>query len=485
MLLRSLRRTAHRWWTLAAVSLTQLLIVLDGTIVNIALPSAQADLGISDAVRPWVVTAYALPFGAFLLLGGRIADYWGRRRAYLLGLALFGAGSAWGGLAQDGGSLLAARGLQGTAAALMAPAALAFVTISFPDGQERNRAFAIFGSLAGAGSALGMLLGGVLTEFFSWRWCLLVNVPLVALGLVAGWVLLAESRAAGTRGYDVAGAVTATGGFASLVYGLTLAEGAWAAPATLGFLVLGGVLLGAFVLVERRASHPLLPLRVLADRTRAAAFAVQALVGAVGVGAMVYLALHLQVVLGLAPLPAGLGTLPFTASLMATVPQSIRLLDRFGPRPQMVVGPLVAAAGLLLLSRVTADGGYLAQVLPGVVLFGVGMGLTVVPLNNLALHGISPDDAGVASATTTATNQLGGSIGLAGLTAAYVGAASAAGGGAVGVVAGHRLVFALGAAIFVASALVALGLLRGQGPQRRGAEAAGLAVGAPAVSGGH
>jgi EmrB/QacA subfamily drug resistance transporter len=466
---------SHRWWTLAAVSLTQLLIVLDSTIVNIALPSAQADLAISDAARQWVVTAYALPFGAFLLLGGRIADYWGRRRTYLLGLAVFGAGSAWGGLAQEPGSLLAARGVQGLAAALMAPAALAFVTLSFPDGRERSRAFAVFGSLAGVGSALGMVLGGLLTELLSWRWCLLVNVPLVVVGLVAGAVLLPESRAGGGRGYDVAGALTATGGFACVVYGLTLAEHSWTAPATVGLLGLGAVLLVAFVLVERRATEPLLPLRVIVHRTRGAAFAVQALLGAVGVGAMVYLALHLQVVLGLAPLPAGLGTLPFTAALMATVPTSIRLLDRFGPRLQMVVGPLVAATGLLLLSRVTVDGGYLPEVLPGVVLFGVGMGLTVVPLNNLALHGIAPDDAGVASATTTATNQLGASIGLAVLTAAYVGSAGApaAGGALSAVVAGHRTVFALGAVLFGAAAAVASGLLpRATSTAQQGAEQA-------------
>jgi MFS family permease len=324
-----------------------------------------------------------------------------------------------------------------------------------------------------------MLLGGVLTEFLSWRWCLLINVPLVIGGVVAGWILLHESRAEGDRRYDVLGALTATLGFAALVYGLTLAEHSWTAPATLGCVTAGLVLIAAFVLVERRASHPLLPLRVLADRTRATAFLVQTLLGAVGVGAMVYLTFHLQLVLGLAPLPAGLGTLPFTVALMSTVPLAVRMIDRVGPRRQMIVGPLISAAGLLLLTRVSLDGSYWAEILPGVVLMGVGMGLTVVPLNNLALYRVAPHDAGVASATVTATNQLGGSIGLAALTAIYVAAAarvgdaggSGAGAGAGagsggasavldGMVAGHSLVFAVGAGIYLAAAVVAWRLLR-------------------------
>jgi len=453
---RPVLAASHRWWTLAAVSLTQLLIVLDGTIVNVALPSAQAELGFSDSSRQWVITAYALAFGSFLLLGGRVADFWGRKRTYLLGMAVFGVGSAWGGLTHSAAELLAARGLQGLAAAFMAPAALAFVTLNFPDGSERNRAFAIFGSLAGAGSAIGMLLGGVLTEFFSWRWCLLVNVPLIVVGLVAGYILLHESRAEGDRRYDVAGAITATLGFASMVYGLTLAEQSWTAPATIGFIVAGLGLLVGFVMIEHRAQHPLLPLRVLTEPTRAAAFSVQALLGVVGMGAMVYLAMHLQLVMKLPPLLAGLGTLPFTVSLMATVPFAMRLLDRAGPRPQLVFGPLISAAGVFLLTFVTADGGYWTQILPGVVLMGVGMGFTVVPLNNLALYRVAPHDAGVASAASTATNQLGGSIGLALLTAVYVAfAGRSAAGGVDAMVAGHVAVFAVGTMVFALVSLVA------------------------------
>ncbi|HML51574.1 MAG TPA: MFS transporter [Propionicimonas sp.] len=445
---------SRRWWTLATVSLTQLLIVLDGTIVNVALPSAQADLGFSDASRQWVVTAYALAFGSLLLLGGRVADLWGRKRTFLVGLVLFGAGSAWGGLTHSGAELLASRALQGSAAAFMAPAALAFVTLTFAEGPERNRAFAIFGSLAGLGSALGMLLGGVLTEFLSWRWCLLVNVPVALLGLVAGLILLPESRAEGDRRYDLWGALSATVGFAALVYGLTLAEFSWTAPATIGCVVLGVALIAAFVAIERRVSHPLLPLRILMHRTRAAAFTIQALVGVVGVGAMVYLAFHLQLVLHFPPLLAGLGTLPFTVSLMGTVPFALRMIDQFGPRRQLVFGPLISTAGMLLLSGISVDGNYWLDVLPGVALMGVGMGFTVVPLNNLALSGVDPHDAGVASATATATNQLGGSIGLAVLTAIYV---AVAGGHASpsAMVAGYSAVFVVGAGVFAAAGLVA------------------------------
>jgi EmrB/QacA subfamily drug resistance transporter len=446
---------SHRWWTLAAVSLTQLLIALDATIVNIALPSAQADLGFSDTGRQWVVTAYALPFGACLLLGGRVADYWGRKRTYLLGLAAFGLGSAWGGVTDSSAQLLAARGVQGLAAAVLAPAALSFVTIGFPSGPDRIRAFAVFGSLAGAGSAAGTLLGGVLTQLSSWRWCLLVSIPVVVIGLVAGWVLRPESRGSGARRYDVPGAVTVTLGFACLVYGLTLAEQSWTSPATVSLVGSGATLVASFVVLEMRATNPLLPLRILKNGTRAAAFGVQALLGAAGMGTMVYLAFHLQSVLGLSPLHAGLGTLPFTAALMGTVPFAIRMFRGVGPRRQMVVGPLVSATGMVLLTKVTADGGYWTQVFPAVVLMGVGMALAVVPLNNLALLGVADTDAGVASAATSATNQIGGSIGLAVLTAVYVTVEHRAPAGVEGMVAGHSAVFGLGAGILVVAALVA------------------------------
>lgn len=453
---------ARRWWILATVSLTQLLVVLDGTIVNVALPSAQADLGLSDTARQWVVTAYALAFGAFLLLGGRVADFWGRRRTFVLGLVLFGAGSAWGGIAQTGAELLVARGAQGVAAALMAPAALAIMTVTFPGGRERNTAFAIFGSVAGAGSAVGLLLGGVLTEYLSWRWCLLVNVPFVVAGIVAALVLLTESRAEGDRRYDALGAVTVSTGLAALVYGLTLAEESWTSPATLGMLALGLVLLAAFVLVESRSSHPLLPLRVVRPRARAAAFLLQAITGAVMIGATLYLTFHLQIVLGLSPLLAGLASLPITGGIMVTVPFATRLLNQVGPRRQLIFGPLISAVGVAHLSLVTVDGSYWTQVLPGVLVLGIGMGFTFVPLQNLSLLGVAPHDAGAAAATANASNQVGGSVGLAIFTALYVAVTADAGDptSAQATVDGYSAVFLATAGILAVAAVVAAALVR-------------------------
>ncbi|MFD7022924.1 MFS transporter [Promicromonospora sukumoe] len=452
---------ARRWWILATVSLTQLLVVLDGTIVNVALPSAQIDLGLSDTARQWVVTAYALAFGAFLLLGGRIADFWGRRRTFVLGLVLFGAASAWGGLAHSGAELLVARGVQGVAAALMAPAALAIMTVTFPHGRERNTAFAIFGAVAGAGSAVGLLLGGVLTEFLSWRWCLLVNVPFVVAGVVAALVLLTESRAEGDRRYDVLGAVTVSTGLAALVYGLTLAEESWTSAATLGMLALGLVLLAAFVFVESRSNHPLLTLRVVRHRARAAAFLLQAIAGAVMIGAMLYLTFHLQIVLGLSPLQAGLGSLPITGGIMVTVPFATRMLNQIGPRRQLILGPLISALGVAYLSLITADGSYWAQVFPGVLVMGIGMGFTFVPLQNLSLLGVAPHDAGAAAATANASNQVGGSIGLAAMTALYVAVSANADdpASAQATVDGYSAVFLAAAAILVAAAVVAAALI--------------------------
>lgn len=366
-------RQPHKWLALAVLSLTQLVVVLDGTIVTIALPQAQLALGLSDTERQWVVTAYALAFGALLLLGGRVADYWGRKRTYLVGMIGFGIASAIGGLAQNGIELIGARALQGVFAALLAPAALALLTVTFPSGRERNTAFAVFGTIAGAGAAVGLLLGGALTEFADWRWCLLVNLFFVAVGLVGGVFVLGESRAEGRNRYDWWGVVTVTLGLGSLVYGFSLAENGWGRVDTIGFLVAGVLLLVAFVLIERRVAQPLLPLRVVLDRVRGGAFLIQAVAGSVMIGATLYLTLHLQLVLGMPPLEAGLASLPLTLAIMATAPVATRLLGRVGARPLMIAGPLIVAVGLLYLSRLTADGSYFVQVLPALVIMGVGM----------------------------------------------------------------------------------------------------------------
>jgi EmrB/QacA subfamily drug resistance transporter len=445
---------ANRWLVLAIVALAQLTVVLDGTIVNIALPQAQAELGMSDGDRSWVVTLYALTFGALLLLGGRIADFWGRKRSFLVGMSGFALASALGGIATSGEMLLVARGLQGAFAALLAPAALAILSVTFPGGKDRVRAFAVYGTIAGGGAAVGLLLGGVLTEYFSWHWCLLVNVPIAVVALAVGIPVLRESRADGSTRYDVPGAVLVSLGLASVVYGFSRAEAGWVRADTLGFLALGAVLLALFVLVESRSAHALLPLRIITNRARAGAYLSSVAVGAALLGALLYLTLHFQIVLGMSPLVSGLASLPMTAAIIVSAGIVSRLLPTVGPRILMTAGPLIAAAGLLLLSRITVGGSYALEVLPAQILLGIGLALVFVPLQNVALLGIAPRDAGVASAAVTATQQIGGSIGTAVFTALYtVGAGSTAGaaGGLQPLVDGYSVVF-LAAAIALALA---------------------------------
>lgn len=457
-------RPRSRWWALIVISLTQLVVVLDGTIVNIALPRAQAALGLSDGQRQWVVTAYALAFGALLLLGGRIADYVGRKRIFLVGMVGFGAASLYGGLAQQGWELILARGLQGAFAALLAPAALALLTVTFPSGRERNTAFAVFGTVAGTGAAVGLLLGGVLTEFADWRWCLLVNLFFVVVGVVGGALFLTESRAEGDNRYDVWGALFVTLGLGAFVYGFSLAENGWGEPLTIAFLAIGLALLGIFVWVESRVAQPLLPLRVVADRVRGGAFLIQGVAGAIMIGATVYLTFHLQFVLGMGALQAGLASLPLPLATMALAPVATKLLPVIGPRPQLIVGPVVAAVGLFLLSGITPDGAYLVQIAPGLVLLGIGMGFIFIPLQNLALSGVAPHDAGVASAVANSAMQIGGSIGLSVFTAVY---AASVGGRAQGEVSPHQLtdaygwIFLVAAILMVAASVIATAMVRG------------------------
>ncbi|RUR02067.1 DHA2 family efflux MFS transporter permease subunit [Labedella endophytica] len=444
------------------LSLTQLIVVLDGTIVNIALPQAQVSLGLSDTERQWVITAYALAFGALLLLGGRIADYWGRKRTYLVGMVGFGLASVWGGFAQSGTDLIAARGVQGLFAALMAPAALALLTVTFPNGRDRNTAFAVFGSVAGAGAAVGLVLGGLLTEFADWRWCLWVNVPVVIVGLIAGIALLRESRAEGDNRYDVLGAITVVAGLGSLVYGFTLAENGWARADTIGFIAAGVGLLVLFVWIESRVAQPLLPLRVVTHRVRGGAFLLQAIAGSVMIGALLYLTFHLQIVLGFAPLLAGVATLPLTVAIAIVAPIATRLLSRFGPRPLMIGGPIVGAVGLALLSRITPGGSYLLEVLPGLVVLGIGMGMLFVPLQNVALSGVAPHDPGAASATANASMQIGGSVGLSIFTTVYASASGhAAAASPAALVDGYSAAFVAAAIGMALAAVIAFALIRG------------------------
>ena len=337
----------RRWGILAVVIVAQLMIVLDASIVTIALPSAQHALDISTPNRQWVITAYTLAFGGFLLLGGRIADYWGRKRVFVVGLLGFAGASALGGLAVDQAMLFAARALQGGFAALMAPAALSILTITFQhDAKERAQAFGAYGAVSGAGGAIGVLLGGVLTEYVSWRWCLLVNVPIAVLASIAAVAVVHESRASGSTKYDVPGALLSTLGLVSLVYGFTKAESdGWSATITIVLLLVAVVLLAAFVFLETKTSHPLLPLRVVRDRNRGGAFLASLLTGAGLFAMFVFLSYYLQSVLHYSALKAGLAFLPFAFGIILAAGASSGLVPRIGPRIPMTVGLAIAAGG--------------------------------------------------------------------------------------------------------------------------------------------
>ncbi|WPF82489.1 MFS transporter [Sanguibacter sp. 4.1] len=411
---------------LAIVALVQLVVVLDGTIVTIALPQAQTDLGLSDGERSWVVTAYALAFGGLLLLGGRLVNYLGLKKAFMIGIVGFAIASGFGGVVQNGTELIIARGLQGVFAALLAPAALAILTITFTSGRERNIAFAVFGTVAGVGAAVGLLLGGLLTEYATWRWCLLINVPIAVVIVVAGSTSLRHSPPDRENPIDGWGALLVVLGLGAVVFGLTEAEKSWTSPQVIVSLVLGVLLVAAFVVTQARRAHPLLPLRVVTHRVRGTAFAIQAIAGAVMIGSMLYLTLHLQIVLGMKPFEAGLATLPQTVLIMVVAGVGSRYLEAIGPKPFLVLGPVLTAAGLLWLSFITAGGSYATHVLPGLALTGIGMGMVFLPLQNVALRGVSPQDAGVAGALSTASMQIGGSVGLAVWTTVAAGATGSA-----------------------------------------------------------
>ncbi|WBB64151.1 DHA2 family efflux MFS transporter permease subunit [Streptomyces sp. WMMC500] len=405
----------RRWVALAFIGLAQLMIVLDVTIVNIALPSAQADLDISDGDRQWVITAYTLAFGGLLLLGGRIADYTGRRRAFLTGLLGFAAASAVGGAAPNFAALLSARAAQGAFAALLAPAALSLLTTSFTERRERARAFGIFGAIAAGGGAIGLVTGGALTEYLDWRWCLYVNVPIAVVAAAGWWALPADTRTAPRPKIDVPGALLAVTGLVALVYGCSEAESeGWDSALVLGLLFLGTALLTGFVLHERIAAEPLLPLRILISRTRGSAFLSIAL-ATVGMFAMfLFLTYYMQVVMGYSALKTGVGFLPLTAGVLAGAGGlATRLLPRVPPRALIAPGLLFAAAGTGWLATLEIDTSYAAGILPAELVMGLGMGMVMAPAINYATHGVGEDEAGIASATVNTSQQIGGSIGTA------------------------------------------------------------------------
>jgi len=406
---------ARRWLILGVLGLAQLMVVLDATIVNIALPTAQQDLGFSDGDRQWVVTAYALAFGSLLLLGGRIADVFGRKRTFLIGLVGFAAASALGGLAGSFEVLVAARALQGVFGALLSPAALSLLTTTFTRPDERGKAFGVFGAIAGAGGAVGLLLGGLLTEYLSWRWCLYVNVAFVVLAAIGAAMLLHHDQITTRHRLDWPGIVTASAGLFALVYGFSNAETyAWGDPMSWGFLAAGAVLLALFVWLQTRVAHPLLPLRVVLDRNRGGSYLALFVSGAGMFGVFLFLTYYAQATLHYSPVETGLAFLPMVGALMvaATVSSSL-LIPRVGPKPLVAAGMAISAAGMVWLTWLDLDSTYTGHVLPPLLVLGIGFGLIMATAMSVGTLGIHADDAGVASATVNTSQQIGGSIGTA------------------------------------------------------------------------
>jgi EmrB/QacA subfamily drug resistance transporter len=409
---------------LAFIAIAQLMVILDATIVNIALPSAQADLGISDGNRQWIITAYALAFGGLLLLGGRIADMWGRKNTFMTGLVGFALASALGGAAVNGLMLYASRALQGAFGALLAPAALSLLAVMFTDPKERAKAFGIFGAIAGGGAAIGLTLGGLLTEYLDWRWVFYVNIPIAAIAVVGGMIEIREPAGRNRSPLDIPGVLLGTLGLVALVYGFTRAEAdGWTDSLTLTMFAATVVLLTAFVLVERRVSAPLLPLRVVLERNRGGVYAALGLATIALFGLFLFLTYYLQIVKGYSPIRTGVAFLPMVAGMVTGSTQiGARLMTRVPARYLMTPGLLVASIGMLLLTQIGPDSSYVGLILPAFLLIGLGMGTTFMPAMSLATYGVEPRDAGIASAMINTSQQVGGAIGVALLNTIAAGA---------------------------------------------------------------
>ncbi|WP_406138075.1 DHA2 family efflux MFS transporter permease subunit [Streptomyces sp. NBC_01089] len=406
---------AHRWWALVVIGLAQLMVVLDATIVNIALPSAQQDLGFSNDDRQWVVTAYSLAFGSLLLLGGRLADLFGRKTTLLIGLIGFAASSALAGAAGGFTLLVVGRALQGAFGAMLAPSALSLLTTTFTDPKERGRAFGVFGAIAGSGGAVGLLLGGVLTEHLNWRWTLYVNLVIAVLAVAGALLFIRRPAPAQRPKLDLLGTLLVSSGLFCIVFGFSNAETyTWSDPMCWGFLAGGVVLLLAFIGWQTRAAHPLLPLRVFADRNRSASYLMVFATGAGMFGIFLFLTYYLQQILGYTPVKTGLAFLPMILMLMLLAQLSINLLmPKIGPKVMVPIGTLFAAGGLAWLTRIDLSSNYSADILPPLLLIGAGIGMVMPPAMSLATLGVAPADQGVASATVNTMQQVGGSIGTA------------------------------------------------------------------------
>ncbi|MFC8432481.1 MFS transporter [Streptomyces sp. NPDC057253] len=460
----------RRWWVLAVMSLAQLIIALDATVVNVALPEAQRALGFSDASRQWAITAYALTFGSLLLIGGRIADTLGRRRTLLIGLAVFGIGSALGGAAGSFGVLAAARALQGVGGALLAPAALGTVQATFTRANERARAFSVFGTVAGLGAAVGLLLGGLLTEHLNWRWTMYVNLVLSAVAVVGTLLTVRADRPTTRARIDVLGTVLVTGGLFALVFGFSRAEvNGWSGTSTWSSLTASAVLLTAFLLWQARAKAPLMPLRIFADRNRSASLLALLLVNTGVFSAFLFLTYYLQVTLKYSPVETGLAFLPLIGGTLAGSVLALSVFPRFiGPRVSIPAGMLLAAVNLLWLTQLDATSSYTQSILPALVLLGAGVGIIFPTATNLGTSGVQESDHGVAGALVNTTQQVGGSVGIAllsTLSASATGTYLAAHGTSAtalqdAALHGYSVAYAVAAGIFAGGALLSALLFR-------------------------
>ena len=409
---------AVRWWVLAVVGIAQLMIMLDATVVNIALPKAQQDLGFSDGSRQWVITGYALAFGSLLLLGGRLGDLLGRRTLFVIGLAGFGAASVVGGAATSFQILIAARVAQGLFAALLAPAALSLLSVTFTEPSERAKAFGVFSALGAAGGAVGLLLGGMLTEWASWRWVMYVNVAFAAPALIGALLLLAKPAITTKPKLDIPGIVVVSAALFAIVYGFAHVEStSWTDPVALGSMIGGAALLVVFVWLETTVAHPLLPLRVVLDRTRGGSFVAVFVIGMGMFSIFLFLTYYFAASLGYSPIKTGLAYLPMVAAVaISSTTTSLRVLPKVGPKIVVSASFLVAAAGMAMLTRLSLDSTYAAHIMPGLILLGLGLGGVIATAFQGATSGLHHDDTGVASALINTGQQIGGSISTALLT---------------------------------------------------------------------
>jgi EmrB/QacA subfamily drug resistance transporter len=459
----------NRWTILVIIAIAQLMVVLDATIVNIALPSAQHDLGFPNDQRQWIVTAYALAFGSLLLLGGRIGDLFGRKWAFIGGLIGFAVASAVGGAADSFGMLVTSRALQGVFGAILAPAALSTLANAFQDPRERGKAFGVFGAVAGGGGAVGLLLGGALTEYASWRWCFYINLIFAAVAVVGALLLIRNEVHPERPRLDLIGSAIAATGLFSLVFGLSHAEtDSWTDGLTLASLAAGLVLLTVFVLVERKVANPLLPLRIVLNRNRGGAYLAIALAAIAIFGVFLFLTYYLQLTKGFTPFKTGIAFLPMiTFVLLGSTLANIKLMPIFGARVLISTGMVLGGLAMLFLSRITADASYATHVLPALPVIGFGFGLIFAPAINTATFGVARTDAGIASAMVNTMQQVGGAIGTALLSTIAASTATSyalshpgKSGAVEAAVHGYTVAFLISGTIFILGAAVVFSLIR-------------------------